>query len=144
MQLLMFHFADVFQPTQKPGLVDSFVCNCADCHKFTASAFASNFIVDDKYLKHARGQENLTKFAQSKTIESSNVMTNCFCSTCGTLMYRISTGFPGMIIARIGTVDDFNLHNTKLKPRIEQYTKDRVGFFTGCVGAEEHEGGYFK
>ena len=30
--------------------------------------FASNFTVDDKYLKHLRGQENLKTFEQSKTI----------------------------------------------------------------------------
>lgn len=31
------------QAHSAPGLVDSFVCNCANCHKITASVFASNF-----------------------------------------------------------------------------------------------------
>jgi hypothetical protein len=61
-------------PTEKPGLVDTFICNCADCRKITASMFASNFIVEEKMTEHARGKDNLTAFAQSKTIESGNTM----------------------------------------------------------------------
>ncbi|KAK5243813.1 hypothetical protein LTR40_012417, partial [Exophiala xenobiotica] len=112
-------------PTQGPGLVNTFVCNCSDCHKITASMFASNFTVDDKYLKHLRGQDNLKTFGQSRTIASGKMMTNYFCSTCGTLMYRVGAAFPGKSILRIGTVDDFTLHETKLKPQIEQFVKDR-------------------
>lgn len=41
-------------------------------------------------------------------------------------MYRVGEAFPGVKICRIGTVDDFRLMETKLKPRIEQFTKDRV------------------
>ena len=108
-----------------------------DCRKVTASMFASNFIVKDTALKHNRGKDKLTKFTQSKTIATGNGMSNCFCSACGTLMYRVSEGFPGMSILRIGTVDDFNLHETKLKPRIEQFGKDRVSWFKGGEGVEQ-------
>ncbi|KZV79536.1 hypothetical protein EXIGLDRAFT_846436, partial [Exidia glandulosa HHB12029] len=123
-------------PTQGPGLVGTFVCNCADCHKFTASVFASNFTVDDKYLKHVRGRENLKQFTMVETIASGNSMTNHFCGTCGSLMYRTGSGFPGMSIMRIGTVDDFSLHDTKLRPQVEQFTKTRVSWFTGVEGAK--------
>lgn len=112
--------------------------------KITASMFASNFIIDDKYLKHLRGEEKLTRWAQNKTITSGNTMENSFCSTCGTLMYRRSTGYPGNSIMRIGTVDDFNLHETKLKPRIEQLCKDRVSWLKGGEGAEQIDGHYYK
>ena len=105
--------------------------------------FASNFIVKDSGLKHNRGQDNLTEFSQAKTIATGNTMSNYFCKTCGTLMYRVSTGFPGMSIMRIGTVDDFNLHQTKLKPKIEQFTKDRVSWFKGGEGVEQKEGNYY-
>ncbi|KFZ12576.1 hypothetical protein V501_04146 [Pseudogymnoascus sp. VKM F-4519 (FW-2642)] len=113
-------------PTQGPGLVDTFVCNCVDCRKITASMFASNVTVADTHLKHLRGQDNLKTFSQSHTIGSGKTMTNFFCSTCGTLMYRVGAAFPGLSILRIGTVDDFNLHETKLRPRVEQFTKDRL------------------
>ncbi|QKX55581.1 uncharacterized protein TRUGW13939_02675 [Talaromyces rugulosus] len=130
-------------PTEKPGLVDTFICNCTDCRKLTASMFASNFTIDDNYLIHERGQENLTTYGQSKTIGTGNTMTNYFCSTCGSLMYRRGTGFPGKSILRIGTVDDFNLHETKLKPRIEQYVKDRVAWFHGGEGVKQVQGYYY-
>jgi hypothetical protein len=94
--------------------------------------FASNFIVADAHLKHLRGRENLKSYSQSRTIASGKKMTNFFCSTCGSLMYRVGEAYPGHSILRIGTVDDFNLHETKLRPRIEQYAKDRVGWLR-CV-----------
>lgn len=102
--------------------------------------FASNFVVKDSSVRHVQGQEKLKEYSQSKTIASGNTMTNFFCSVCGTLMYRRSSGFPGVSVARIGTVDDFNLHETKLKPRFEIFTKDRVSWFTGCAGAEQRAG----
>ncbi|KAI9148917.1 Mss4-like protein [Paramyrothecium foliicola] len=127
------------QPTEGPGLVNTFVCNCYDCRKITASMFASNFTIADTHLQHLRGRDNLKTFAQSETIGSHQQMTNYFCSTCGTLMYRVGAAFPGMSILRIGTVDDFKLHETKLKPAIEQYTKDRVSWFSGVDGAKKAE-----
>jgi hypothetical protein len=102
--------------------------------------FASNFTVADTHLRHLRGRENLNTFAQSQTIASGHLMTNYFCKTCGTLMYRVGAGFPGMSILRIGTVDDFTLHETKLRPRMELFTKDRVAWFTGVEGARKFEG----
>lgn len=126
-------------PTEGPGLVSTFVCNCTDCRKITASMFASNFTVADTHLTHVRGRENLTSYAQSHTIASGKTMTNYFCSTCGTLMYRVGEQFPGKSILRIGTVDDFTLHETKLKPRRELFVKDRVGWLNGVEGAEQIE-----
>ena len=64
------------------------------------------------------------------------MMTNYFCGTCGTLMYRVGSAFPGQSILRIGTVDDFTLHETKLRPRVEQFIKDRVAWCKGLDGVE--------
>ncbi|KAF1937376.1 hypothetical protein EJ02DRAFT_412506 [Clathrospora elynae] len=123
-------------PTEGPGLVNSFVCNCTDCRKITASMFASNFTVADKHLKHIRGQDNLKTWGQSETVASGKKMTNYFCQTCGTLMYRVGATFPGLSIMRLGTVDDFNLVETKLKPTREMFVKDRVSWLTGVAGDE--------
>lgn len=101
--------------------------------------FASNFVVKESETKHVRGRDKLTKFAQSKTVESGNTMENHFCSVCGTLMYRISSGFPGSLITRIGTVDDFDLHETVLKPKVEIYAKNRVCWLAGGEGVKQHD-----
>ena len=58
-------------------------------------------------------------------------------------MYRVSSGFPDKLIPRIGTVDDFNLMETKLKPRVEQFGKERPKWLRGGQGVEQHEGNYF-
>lgn len=126
-------------PTEAPGLTSAFICHCNDCRKITASMFASNFTVLDSHLTHLRGRENLKSYGQSKTIASGKMMTNYFCSTCGTLMYRVGEAFPGKSILRIGTVDDFHLHETKLKPRREIFTKDRVCWLSEVEGTQQLE-----
>jgi hypothetical protein len=55
-------------------------------------------------------------------------------------MYRRGAGFPGMSILRVGTVDDFNLAETVLKPRVEQFIETRVGWLEPAKGVEQVEG----
>lgn len=93
--------------------------------------FASNFTVLDTHLKHLRSQDRLKTFGQDQTIGRKNMMTNYFCSDCGTLMYRVGAAFPGQSILRIGTVDDFSLMETKLRPRREQFTESRLNWVHG-------------
>ncbi|KAN0121752.1 Mss4-like protein [Hyaloscypha variabilis] len=119
-----------------PGFITTFICNCTDCRKITASTFASNFTVTSSSLRHLRGQSNLSTFKQSHTIGSHADMTNYFCKTCGGLMYRVGARFPGEVFMRVGTVDDFTLHETKLFPRVEQFVRDRVSYVKGFDGVE--------
>jgi hypothetical protein len=102
--------------------------------------FASNFIAKESETVHVRGRDKLTKFAQSKTIASGNTMENHFCSVCGTLMYRISSGIPGMLIPRIGTIDDFDLQETVFAPKQEIFVENRVCWLKGVEGAEASKG----
>ncbi|THX15575.1 hypothetical protein D6D13_02133 [Aureobasidium pullulans] len=124
-------------PVAGPDMISSFVCHCSDCRKITASMFASNFIVNNSALKHLKGEDKLSQYSRSDTIASGNTMTNYFCSNCGTLMYRRSSGWPGKSVTRIGTVDDFELHETKLMPQVEQFCKDRVAWIKGVDGVAE-------
>lgn len=108
--------------------------------------FASNFIVDDAYLKHNRGEDNLTSFRQNHTIARLNEstgeryhMTNRFCKTCGTLMYRVPEAFPGKSILRIGMIDDFSLMETMLKPQREQFLISRVEWLKDIEGARKSD-----
>ncbi len=94
--------------------------------------FASNFTIDEQYLKYIRGRENLkTWFNPITPVRHEGTMTDYFCNTCGTLMYRLSSAFPTAPILRIGSVDDLSLHETKLKPQWEQFRKDKVGWISG-------------
>ncbi|KAJ7868796.1 Mss4-like protein [Mycena olivaceomarginata] len=123
----------VHQPKGRGSSTRSSV-TATDCRKITASMFASNFTIADTHLTHVRGRENLTAYGQANTIASKRNMINHFCSTCGSLMYRTGDGFPGQSILRIGTVDDFHLHETKLKPQVEQFIESRVGWLHGVEG----------
>lgn len=66
-------------------------------------------------------------------------MSNNFCSTCGTLMYRVSSGLPDALLLRLGPVDDFRLAETKLKPVMEVYTETRVEWLRPAVGVKQFE-----
>lgn len=88
----------------------------------------SNIVVSDAHLRHVRGRDELKTFAQSTTIRSGGLMTNYFCGQCGTLMYRVGEKFPGVSILRTGTVDDFSLAETKLRPQVEQFIENRAAW----------------
>ncbi|KAK6977724.1 Mss4-like protein [Favolaschia claudopus] len=127
-------------PLQGPGLVETFICHCVDCRKVSVSMFATNFTIADPYLTYTRGQDNLTAYAQSRTIATNNTMTNYFCKTCGTLMYRASSGHEGLNAVRMGVVDDYRLHEGKLRPRVEQFVESRVGWLLPVEGMKQFEG----
>ena len=59
-------------------------------------------------------------------------------------MYRVSSGYPGMLIPRIGTVDDFDIQDNQLQPKIEQFARSRMAWFKGTTSAEVHQDGYFN
>lgn len=101
------------------------------------------FIIKDAALTQVRGQDKLTQFTMRKTIVSGDSMTNHFCSVCGSLMYRISSGFPGKAILRIGQVDDLHLRETRLRPWVKQFTKDRVNWVKEVEGMEQERDGYY-
>ena len=64
-------------------------------------------------------------------------MVNFFCKSCGSLMYRRGSGYPGMSLLRIGTVDDAHLAEGKLKPRLEQFVENRVGWASPAKGVRQ-------
>lgn len=120
--------------------MNTFLCHCADCRKITASQYASNFTVLDSHVRNLRGRENLTVWGQAETVGSGGRMTNHFCSTCGTLMYRTGATFPGMRAMRVGTVDDFAVQETALRPQMEIFVAERVRWLSAVPGAVQHQG----
>lgn len=69
-------------------------------------------------------------------------MDSYFCKSCGSLMYRVSSGFPGTHIMRLGAVDQFELVSNYLKPRVEQFVKDKVEWATPVDGLVQSEGNF--
>ncbi|KAH6632205.1 Mss4-like protein [Chaetomium tenue] len=115
-------------PIQGPGLINRHVCHCSDCRKISSGLYMSNITVADTHLRDVRGRAELRTFAQATTVRSGGLMTNYFCATCGTLMYRVGEKFPGLSILRTGTVDDFSLAEGKLRPQVEQFVENRAAW----------------
>ncbi|KAL7420917.1 hypothetical protein Q5752_004871 [Cryptotrichosporon argae] len=127
-------------PLTAPGLVGTFACRCTDCRKMHSSFGATNFTVRDEDWHYVRGEDNLTVFEQTVTIPGGHKMTNHFCKTCGVIIRRFGSRFPGVSFLRTGTVDDFTLHETVLKPQREVFVEDRVTWNGPVDGAEQVEG----
>jgi hypothetical protein len=104
--------------------------------------FSSIFDIDDAHLQFVRGKEKLKTFSTTKSIGSGKLMTNHFCEDCGSLMYRVSERYPGHSLLRLGTVDDFNLVEGRLRPTMEIYVKDRCCWVKGLEddGAAKFDG----
>ncbi|KAK4947470.1 hypothetical protein LTR10_013838 [Elasticomyces elasticus] len=119
------------------NLITSFICHCTDDRKITSSVHASNFVIKDDTLKHVRGQDNLTKYERKHGIATGDQMDSYFCKTCGSLLYRVSSGFPGTHILRLGAVDDFSLYDGALRPRVAQFCKDRVAWAEPCADVKQ-------
>ena len=145
-------------------------CSCTDCHRFTASLFATNFCassyhrpwvshppgIKDESVEWVRGEDKVSTWTTSKTIRSGSDMTNhCVqrsvshtaltrpvCKTCGSLIFRRSTnaGFQGWTILRAGGLDDASLRDTVFKPTMEVFIESRETWLPAIEGLAQHKG----
>lgn len=67
-------------------------------------------------------------------------MSNSFCKTCGTLMFRAGSVAPGTRFMRGGIIDNHTLHNTMLKPQVEIFSEHRAAWVNPVAGVEQAEG----
>ncbi|KAF2227325.1 Mss4-like protein [Elsinoe ampelina] len=125
------------------GIKDVFVCHCTDCHKLHSAMFGTNFILSASDTVVTRGQDKLKTYATKKSIAAHRTMTNHFCEECGTLMWRTGEGFPGVTIPRAGTVDDFNLMERELRPRVEMFVKDRAAWIKEVDGVVRADASHY-
>ncbi|KAJ7477190.1 hypothetical protein B0H11DRAFT_2030161 [Mycena galericulata] len=99
----------------------------------TASCFCGAVKVGFLTLCHLALRTTSRSTFANHGILLGNTMTSSFCKTCGTLMWRESTGQPDNLLMRIGTVDDKQVANEKLKPRVEHFVKDKFEWLGGEV-----------
>lgn len=128
------------KPLKSPGLANTFVCHCSDCRKISASMFATNLTTLDTHTRYVRGEDHLVLFTQNDTITKNRTMTNAFCPTCGTIMWRQGSIAPGTRFMRGGPIDDQELHSTVLKPQYEIFTENRSRWVSPVVGAKQEIG----
>ncbi|EXJ62447.1 hypothetical protein A1O7_02882 [Cladophialophora yegresii CBS 114405] len=107
--------------------------------------FASNFIIAGNALgsMHAGRRETHGLTTSPRRLPPETNMTNYFCSR--VRHSHVTASVPagrGTAFLRIGTVHDFHLHATKLKPTFEQFTGERVEWLEPARGVAQHDGNY--
>lgn len=65
-------------------------------------------------------------------------MTSCFCADCGSTLFRISEGIVRVVMVKAGCIDDVDLDD--MRPDVELFVRDKVGWLSHIVGAEQKKG----
>ncbi len=96
------------------------VCHCDDCRKATGSSYATNFFFKEEDIVVTQGTP---KEFQHKS-DAGNTMTKQFCGNCGSQLFGLGTGSPGVKHVKAGTLDDVG----DLKPAISVFTARKHPF----------------
>jgi len=115
------------------------MCSCLDDRKITGSLLGvTNLMVMIDGLKSTRG----TLKTYTKIADSGNKMTSHFCGDCGSTLYRVSSGFPGVVAMRAGCIDYLKVE--KAKPRMEMFCRSHVEWLPEVKGIEQIEAGLYS
>ena len=88
------------------------ICHCADCQRFTGSAFATVIGLPASALTVTGTLKTFTKPG-----DSGKPMHRRFCPECGSGIVDEGDGLPGVVMVSVGTLDDRSWVN----PRSEIY-----------------------
>jgi hypothetical protein len=87
-------------------------CHCEDCRRSSGTGHSSHLAVPADTVV-VRG----TVAEYARPADSGNVVTRCFCPTCGAPVYSINAAMPGMLFLRASSLDDLSV----FQPRIVVY-----------------------
>ncbi|TVY30873.1 hypothetical protein LHYA1_G000786 [Lachnellula hyalina] len=127
----------------------NFRCHCLDERKLTGAAFALNILWSTDELKVLSGELK----TWSKVANSGNTITNQFvpfaspafkaldflsvaCAECGSLLYRTSDGYPGVMVIKAGCIDGKDA-SLEFVPQVELFTRSRVPWVPAIEGAKQ-------
>lgn len=74
-------------------------CHCNTCRKASGTAFTANSSVPRDKVRFLNGEGTIRRY------ESSPGTFRCFCSNCGSPVYKESPSKPGVIRIRLGLLD---------------------------------------
>ncbi|TVY56140.1 hypothetical protein LCER1_G005532 [Lachnellula cervina] len=127
--------------TATPAL--KFRCHCTDERKLTGAAFALNIIIPAVAPTVLKGE----LVVWGKVVDSGNTMYNHSCGQCGSLLYRHSTGYPGVFTVKAGCIDSEGGEedaSSVFVPDIEIFTRSRVPYVPAFEGVVQCEGDFTK
>jgi hypothetical protein len=88
-------------------------CQCVDCQKSSGAGHGSHLAVPKAAVKLTGRPSEYRRKA-----DSGSTVTHGFCPTCGSPIYGESSGMPGMITLRAGSLDDPG----RFRPQMVVYT----------------------
>ena len=84
-------------------------CHCLDCQRNTGTGHANNAIFKEGDVAVSGETRSF-----SVTADSGNKLTRHFCGTCGSRMFGINSGRPGMITLPAGVFEDSSWYQPQM------------------------------
>ena len=79
-----------------------YVCHCRECRRQSASAFGISLIVPPKGLRVTQGAPK----SWTRPSDSGGQVECAFCPDCGSRLWHVSVGGPGILSIKGGSLDD--------------------------------------
>lgn len=79
-----------------------YICHCSECQKQSASAFGMSMTLAANAIDVTEGTPKTFR----RSAASGNEVTCTFCPECGTRLFHATTGRPGKVNVKPGTLDD--------------------------------------
>ncbi|WP_421862121.1 GFA family protein [Parvibaculum sp.] len=94
-------------------------CHCTTCRKASGTAFTANSSVGRERVRFLDGEAAIARY------ESSPGTFRCFCSKCGSPVYKESAAKPGIIRIRLGILDT----PVGAKPKAHAFWGERADWY---------------
>ena len=119
-----------YQITAEP--VRLTICHCTECKRQSGSAFGMSLTVKEANFAVVKGRPK----TWTRSSDSGNAVTGCFCGTCGTRLYHL-IAIAGLLNVKPGTLDNFE----GLAPRFEAWTSRKAPWLhiDGLEGSFERQ-----
>ncbi len=89
-------------------------CQCMDCRKDSGTGHGSHMAVPKPAVAISGEAKTFEKSA-----DSGNTVGRAFCPNCGSSVYSVNSGMPGLIFLRASSLDDPDI----FKPQMVVYTR---------------------
>lgn len=103
-----------------PDPTTGYYCHCRDCQLGSGSAFHVAVLAPEQSFEQLGG----TVASFVKTADSGNSITRVFCTRCGSPLWWLGDGFPGVVVLALSSLDDPD----RITPSQELWTDSAVSW----------------
>lgn len=86
----------------QPDLSSAYYCHCRDCQIGSGSAFHVAVLAPDSSFRVVFGETA----TYAKIADSGNNIERVFCPRCGTPVWWVGEGFPGLVVLTVSSLDN--------------------------------------